>query len=40
MTTDLLARASGGDVTEREIATDGAEVGESVGDKRLDISHN
>ena len=37
-TTDLLARASGGDVTEREIATDGAEVGESVGDS-VWISH-
>ena len=30
--TDLLARASGGDVTEREIATNGAATGESVGD--------
>ena len=30
--TDLLARASGGDVTEREIATNGATAGESVGD--------
>ena len=30
--TDLLARASGGDVTEREIATNGAAAGESVGD--------
>ena len=29
---DLLARASGGDVTEREIATNGAAAGESVGD--------
>ena len=31
-TTDLLARASGGDITERKIATDGAAAGESVGD--------
>ena len=31
-TTDLLARASGGDVTEPEIATNGAASGESVGD--------
>ncbi len=30
--TDLLARASGGDVTEREIATNGAAAGKSVGD--------
>ncbi len=30
--TDLLAQASGGDVTEREIATNGAAAGESVGD--------
>ena len=30
--TDLLARASGSDVTEREIATNGAAAGESVGD--------
>ena len=30
---DLLARASGGDVTEREIAANGATEGESVGDK-------
>ena len=30
--TDLLARASGGDVTEREIATNGAAAAESVGD--------
>ena len=30
--TDLLARASGGDVTEQEIATNGATAGESVGD--------
>ena len=30
--TDLLARASGGDVTEREIAANGAAAGESVGD--------
>ena len=30
--TDLLAQASGGDVTEREIATNGAATGESVGD--------
>ncbi|MDE0688742.1 MAG: leucine-rich repeat domain-containing protein [Candidatus Poribacteria bacterium] len=37
-TTDLLARASGGDVTEREIATNGAEAGESVGDS-VWISH-
>ena len=37
-TTDLLARASGGDVTERGIATNGAEVGESVGDS-IWISH-
>ena len=29
---DLLAQASGGDVTEREIATNGATAGESVGD--------
>ena len=36
--TDLLARASGGDVTERGIATNGAEVGESVGDS-IWISH-
>ena len=31
-TTDLLARASGGDVTEREIATNGATEGKVVGD--------
>ncbi|MCE2414904.1 leucine-rich repeat domain-containing protein [Candidatus Poribacteria bacterium] len=31
-TADLLARASGGDVTERKIATHGAAAGESVGD--------
>ncbi len=30
---DLLARASGGDVTEREIATNGAVERESIGDK-------
>ena len=30
---DLLARASGADVTEREIATNGAVEGEAVGDK-------
>ena len=30
--TDLLVRASGGDVTEREIATNGAAAGEPVGD--------
>ena len=37
-TTDLLARASGGDVTERKIATNGAADGESVGDS-VWISH-
>ena len=36
--TDLLARASGGDVTEREIATNGAAAGESVADS-VWISH-
>ena len=37
-TTDLLARASRGDVTEREIATNGAVEGEAVGDS-VWISH-
>ena len=37
-TTDLLARASGGDVTEREIATNGTREGKSLGDK-VWISH-
>ena len=37
-TTDLLARASGGDVTEREIATNGIREGTSLGD-RVWISH-
>ena len=37
-TTDLLARASGGDVTEREIATNGTMEGESLGDK-VWVSH-
>ncbi len=36
--TDLLARASGGDVTEREIATNGTREGKSLGD-RVWISH-
>ena len=35
---DLLAQASGGDVTERKIATDGAAAGEPVGDS-VWISH-
>ena len=35
--TDLLSEASGGTVTEVEVATHGATEGKSVGDERVDL---